>query len=107
VNRIEPGQNQDQITKCDVCGLMVNRITIDEHKKNHENAVQVNPSELLVSIIESEENFVETDFDVEPGVTLEELDDENTVHTGDTIAVILLIDIQISQTNNGSRCVDP
>ena len=63
---------------------MVNRITIYEHKKNHENVIPVNTSEPLVSIEESEENIDETDFNVEPVVTLEELDgcanDDDTVN---------------------------
>ena len=95
--------------KCDVCGVMVNHMTIDEHKKNHENAVIVNTSEPLVFIEESEENIVETDF--EPEVTLEELVDENTVHTEDTIPIVVLVKMRTKYwpakvTASSSECYD-
>ena len=62
---------------------MVNRITIYEHKKNHENVVPVTISEPDVSLEESEENIVEPDCDMEPVVTLEEEED--------TIPVVVLV----------------
>lgn len=35
LNRIIPDDNQDQIKKCNVCGLMVNQNTLEEHLKSH------------------------------------------------------------------------
>ena len=98
LNRIEPDQNQDQITKCNVCGLMVNRMTIDDHKKNHENAIAIaNTAEAVVSVVELEDDIpvIETTVaNEEPAVTLEELGGENeeeSVLNDEDVPIVVLV----------------
>ena len=53
LNRLQPAQSQDHIQKCDMCALMVNERTMDDHIKTHGT---VSPQEHdIVSISSTEE----------------------------------------------------
>lgn len=99
LNRIQPDQNQDHITKCNLCGLMVNQQNIDDHMKNHEVATEeivteTNAAEEPVVIEEhvisetEEVTLEELEIAETEQVTLEELEnDENE----EIVPVIVLV----------------
>ena len=55
LNRFVPDQNQDQI-KSNVCGLMINKNNLDEHRKSHEPEITLEEITVVDDIESNESN---------------------------------------------------
>ena len=77
LNRFGPDAQQDQIKKCNVCGLMLNKNTLTEHMKSHDeiqvqNAVENEVVQDDVADVTEEPALTVADVTEEPELTLEE-----------------------------------
>jgi hypothetical protein len=97
LNRLQPDQNQDHIKKCDVCGLMLNERTMDDHIKTHgtvshqehevADAVEISNEEPEVTLEESVVNEMNEDnSEVEESV-VNEMNEDNFEVTREIIMV--------------------